>query len=233
MKAGVVVFPGSNCDHDCYHVLKHILEIETVFLWHKDTDLQDVDLVIFPGGFSYGDYLRCGAIASHSPIVNKIIEFANNGGYVLGICNGFQVLTETGLLPGALTRNKNLKFICENVNLCVTNSDTPFTNFYSYGEIIKIPIAHMDGNYFIDNIGYNELIANNQIVFKYSDKNGQTNKKSNPNGSVGNIAGITNKEKNVLGMMPHPERCAEEILTNTDGYNLFKSIKNFIIKGEK
>lgn len=231
MKAGVVVFPGSNCDHDCYHVLKHVLGAETVFLWHKDTDLQGVDLVVFPGGFSYGDYLRCGAIASHSPIMGSIIEFANNGGFVLGICNGFQVLTESGLLPGALNRNKGLKFICEDITLTVENSDTPFTNYYSDGELIRIPIAHMDGNYFIDDAGYKSLVENKQIVFKYCDDKGSINEASNPNGSVGNIAGIVNENRNVLGMMPHPERCAEEVLTGVDGFNMFKSIKKFI-KGE-
>lgn len=231
MKAGVVVFPGSNCDHDCYHVLKHVLDIETVFLWHKDTDLQNVDLVVLPGGFSYGDYLRCGAIASHSPIVSSIIDYANKGGYVLGICNGFQVLTESGLLPGALTQNKGLKFICEDTNLVVNNTDTPFTNYYSDGELIKIPIAHMDGCYFIDDEGYNSLKSNKQIILKYCDEKGKAHKSSNPNGSVGNIAGIINLNRNVLGMMPHPERCAEDILTGVDGYNMFKSIKKFI-KGE-
>jgi phosphoribosylformylglycinamidine synthase len=166
-------------------------------------------------------------------LMEEISSFITENKLILGICNGFQVLTESGLLPGALTKNKNLKFICENVNLCVSNSDTPFTNFYTFGEIIKIPIAHMDGNYFIDDDGYNSLIENNQIIFKYCDKNGSTSRKANPNGSVGNIAGITNIKKNVLGMMPHPERCAEEILNNTDGLNIFKSIKNFIEKGEK
>lgn len=231
MKAGVVVFPGSNCDHDCYHVLKHVMGVETVFLWHKDTDLQGVDLVIFPGGFSYGDYMRCGAIASHSPIVESIVKFANNGGFVWGICNGFQVLTETGLLPGALIRNNGLKFICKDVSLTIANTDTPFTNYYSDGELIKIPIAHMDGNYYIDDNGYNDLLFHKQIVFRYCDGKGNINDKSNPNGSIENIAGIVNKERNVLGMMPHPERCAEDILTGTDGLNMFKSIKSFI-KGE-
>ena len=228
MKAGVVVFPGSNCDHDCYHVLKHVLEIDTEFLWHKDTDLKGVDLVILPGGFSYGDYLRCGAIASHSPIMDSIKEFADKGGFVMGICNGFQILTESGLLPGALTRNKKLKFVCKYVNISVENSNTPYSNYYSDGEIIKIPIAHMDGNYFIDENGYNDLLINKQIVFRYCDLNGNIDLKSNPNGSVGNIAGIINKKRNVLGMMPHPERCAEEILSGTDGMLIFKSIKKAI-----
>lgn len=228
MKAGVVVFPGSNCDHDCYHVLKHVIGAETVFLWHKDTDLQGVDLVVFPGGFSYGDYLRCGAIAKFSPIVNEVIKFAENGGHVLGICNGFQVLTESGLLPGALMRNRGLKFKCEYVNLRVDNSDTPYTNMYADGEVIRIPIAHADGNYYIDEEGMKELEENKQIVFRYCDENGTAEDDSNPNGSLGNIAGIINKTGNVLGMMPHPERCAEGIMETRDGYFLFESIAKFI-----
>lgn len=231
MKAGVVVFPGSNCDHDCYHVLKHVAGFDTQFLWHKDTDLKGVDLVVLPGGFSYGDYLRCGAIASHSPIMDAVVKFAQKGGFVIGICNGFQVLTESGLLPGALMRNKDLKFICKHVNLVVQNVDTAFTSFYSNGEVVRIPIAHMDGNYFIDEKGLLELRENSQIVFRYSDSNGDTNQESNPNGSVYNIAGIVNKEGNVLGMMPHPERCAEEILGGMDGYHIFNSIKK-TIKGD-
>jgi phosphoribosylformylglycinamidine synthase len=228
MKAGVVVFPGSNCDHDCYHVLKHVIGAETVFLWHKDTDLQGVDLVVFPGGFSYGDYLRCGAIAKFSPIVNEVIKFAENGGHVLGICNGFQVLTESGLLPGALMRNRGLKFKCEYLNLRVDNSDTPYTNMYADGEVIRIPIAHADGNYYIDEEGMKELEENNQIVFRYCDENGTAEDDSNPNGSLGNIAGIINKNGNVLGMMPHPERCAESVMETRDGYFLFESIAKFI-----
>lgn len=228
MKAGVVVFPGSNCDHDCYHVLKHVIGADTVFLWHKDTDLQGVDLVVFPGGFSYGDYLRCGAIAKFSPIVNEVIKFANAGGHVLGICNGFQVLTECGLLPGALLRNKGLKFICDYVNLRVDNTDTPFTGMYAAGEVVRVPIAHMEGNYFIDDEGLKSLEENNQIVFRYCDENGTCEEDSNPNGAMANIAGIINKEGNVLGMMPHPERCSEKIMETRDGYFLFESLAKFI-----
>lgn len=224
MKAGVVVFPGSNCDHDCYHVLKHVMGVETVFLWHKDTDLQGVDLVVLPGGFSYGDYLRCGAIAKFSPIVSEIVNFANKGGNVLGICNGFQVLTETGLLPGALMRNRDLKFICKYLNLRVDNSDTPYTRMYADGEVISIPVAHMDGNYFIDSGGMKSLEDNGQIVFRYCDENGETGDSANPNGSLHNIAGIVNTSGNVLGMMPHPERCAEGVMETRDGYFLFESI---------
>jgi phosphoribosylformylglycinamidine synthase len=224
MKAGVVVFPGSNCDHDCYHVLKHVMGADTVFLWHKDTDLQGVDLVVFPGGFSYGDYLRCGAIAKFSPIVSEVVKFADAGGHVLGICNGFQVLTEAGLLPGALMRNRDLKFLCRYVNLRVENSDTPFSRMYADGEVIGVPVAHADGNYYIDPAGLEELEENNQIIFRYCDGNGEVNSDTNPNGSLHNIAGIVNKNRNVLGMMPHPERCAEGVMETRDGYFLFESI---------
>lgn len=231
MKAGVVVFPGSNCDHDCYHVLKHVLEIDTVFLWHKDKDLKGVDFIVLPGGFSYGDYLRCGAIASQSEIIESVVDFAVKGGLVLGICNGFQILTESGLLPGALLRNRDLKFICRDVNLVVSNVNTPFTSYYAPGEVIKMPVAHMDGNYFIDEDGLAGLIENEQIVFRYSNSNGEILDDYNPNGSIDNIAGIINKKGNVLGMMPHPERCAEEILGNTDGFHLFNSVKKFLKGG--
>jgi len=224
MKAGVVVFPGSNCDHDCYHVLKHVMGVETVFLWHKDTDLQGVDLVVFPGGFSYGDYLRCGAIAKFSPIVSEIVNFAGKGGRVLGICNGFQVLTETGLLPGALMRNRDLKFICKYTNLLVENCDSHYSRMYAAGEVISVPVAHMDGNYFIDSDGLSRLQDNNQIIFRYCDENGECSDETNLNGSVSNIAGIINEKGNVLGMMPHPERCAEGVMETRDGYFLFESI---------
>ncbi|ADD68750.1 phosphoribosylformylglycinamidine synthase I [Denitrovibrio acetiphilus DSM 12809] len=228
MKAGVVVFPGSNCDHDCYHVLKHVMGVDTVFLWHKDTDLQGVDLVVLPGGFSYGDYLRSGAIAKFSPIVSEIVDFANKGGKVLGICNGFQVLTETGLLPGALMRNRDLKFICKYLNLRVENSDTPFTRMYAAGEVVGIPVAHMDGNYYIDPEGLAKLEENNQVVFRYCDENGECIDSTNPNGSLNNIAGIVNEAGNVLGMMPHPERCTEGVMETRDGYFLFESIMKAI-----
>ncbi|MGD9807922.1 MAG: phosphoribosylformylglycinamidine synthase subunit PurQ [Deferribacterales bacterium] len=224
MKAGVVVFPGSNCDHDCYHVLKHVMGVETVFLWHKDTDLQGVDLVVFPGGFSYGDYLRSGAIAKFSPIVNEVKNFAGKGGHVLGICNGFQVLTEAGLLPGALMRNRDLKFICKYVNLRVDNSDTPFSRMYASGEVVGIPVAHMDGNYYIDPDGLKRLEDNGQVVFRYCDENGEVIDSTNLNGSLNNIAGIVNEAGNVMGMMPHPERCAEGMMETRDGYFLFESI---------
>ncbi|MGE4498371.1 MAG: phosphoribosylformylglycinamidine synthase subunit PurQ [Deferribacterales bacterium] len=230
MKAGVVVFPGSNCDHDCYHVLKHVLGMDTVFLWHKDADLKGVDLVVLPGGFSYGDYLRCGAIAKHSPIMQEVSEFADKGGYVLGICNGFQVLTESGLLPGALLRNRELKFICKYVNLRVDNAGTAFTSRYADGEIVRIPIAHAEGNYFASEEVIKELEENNQIVFRYCDEYGETSDGSNPNGSINGIAGIINKGGNVLGMMPHPERCAEEIMQTKDGFHIFESLRK-VVKG--
>lgn len=226
MKAGVVVFPGSNCDHDCYYALSNVVEIDTKYIWHKESRLDDFDLVVLPGGFSYGDYLRSGAIAKHSPIMDAIVDFANKGGHVLGICNGFQVLTEVGLLPGALIKNRGLKFICKYVDLIVENSRTVFTSYYNNGEIISIPIAHMDGNYYIDDKGLSELIENEQIVFIYCDSKGETNDVNNPNGSVYNIAGIINKNGNVMGLMPHPERCAEKIFGG-DGFYLFESIKNF------
>lgn len=230
MKAGVVVFPGSNCDHDCYHVLKHVLGMDTVFLWHKDADLKGADLVVLPGGFSYGDYLRCGAIAKHSPIMQEVSEFADKGGHVLGICNGFQVLTESGLLPGALLRNTELKFICKYVNLRVDNAGTAFTSRYADGEIVRIPIAHAEGNYFASEEVIKELEENNQVVFRYCDEYGETSEGSNPNGSINGIAGIINKGGNVLGMMPHPERCAEEIMQTKDGFHIFESLRK-VVKG--
>jgi len=216
MKFGVVVFPGSNCDRDCYNVPANVLGEEAVYLWHKETHLKDVDCIILPGGFSYGDYLRCGAIARQSPIMKSVISFANDGGFVIGICNGFQVLTEAGLLPGVLMRNESLKFICKTVQLKVENTKTPWTRRYKEGEIISMPIAHGDGNYFCDEVTLKRLKNNNQIVFRYFSKN--------PNGALENIAGIINERGNVLGMMPHPERISEELLGGTDGVRVFRSI---------
>ncbi|ADR18968.1 phosphoribosylformylglycinamidine synthase subunit I [Calditerrivibrio nitroreducens DSM 19672] len=231
MKAGVVVFPGSNCDHDCYYVLKEIVGFDTSFIWHKDKKLKKYDLIVLPGGFSFGDYLRCGAIASKSPIMDSIIDFAENGGLVIGICNGFQILTESGLLPGALIRNRNLKFICKYVNITVEYINSPFTSYYTTGEVLKIPIAHAEGNYYIDEKGLEELKDNNQILFRYCSESGVVDDESNPNGSVYNIAGIVNKKGNVLGMMPHPERAAEQVLGSVDGIHIFTSVKNFLQKG--
>lgn len=224
MKFGVVVFPGSNCDHDCYHVLKHVFGQKTEFIWHKDTSLKGFDCVVLPGGFSYGDYLRCGAIAKFSPIIKEIRNFAGSGGRVMGICNGFQILVESGLLPGALTRNKNLRFQCRNVHLRVENSGTPFTKGLAKGKVLKIPIAHAEGNYYADEETLKALEENGQVLFRYATATGEVTEEANPNGSLNNIAGIMNKEKNVLGMMPHPERCAEAVLGNTDGRMIFESI---------
>lgn len=228
---GVVVFPGSNCDHDAYYAIKKILDCQVNFLWHKDDDLQKSEVIILPGGFSYGDYLRTGSIARFSPIMQSVIEFANNGGIVIGICNGFQILLEAGLLPGVMLKNKSLQFICKNVYLSVANSETLFTKDIPAGKTLKVPIAHGDGNYFTDENTLKELVENKQIVFQYSSQKGEVNEKYNPNGSVMNIAGIMNKEGNVLGMMPHPERCCDPVLGKTDGALIFNSvINNFLIE---
>tara|TARA_Y100001954_G_C15657394_1_gene525903 strand:- start:155 stop:838 length:684 start_codon:yes stop_codon:yes gene_type:complete len=223
MKFGVVVFPGSNCDQDMIYVIESVLGHQVVELWHKDTDLKGVDFVVLPGGFSYGDYLRSGAIAQFSPIMNEIIGFANSGGFVLGVCNGFQILTECGLLPGALLHNTSHKFICKNVNLKVITKDSIVSKLYD-SSIIKIPIAHGEGKYYCDSNTLIKLEKNNQIIFKYCDENGRVSDNSNPNGSIKNIAGICNEERNVFGMMPHPERAADKELRNQDGKTLFKSI---------
>mgnify|MGYP001408901623 FL=1 len=227
MKFGVVIFPGSNCDKDIIFAIQNTIGQQVVELWHKDQDLQNCDVIFLPGGFSYGDYLRSGAIAKFSPIMKEVINFAENGGYLIGICNGFQILTESGLLPGALLHNTNNKFICKNVYLKVNNHNSLITNKYN-GQAIKIPIAHGEGRFFADDITLQELEKNNQIIFKYCDKNGNISDDSNPNGSLANIAGICNKNKNVFGMMPHPERAADPLLSNVDGVNLFKSILNYI-----
>ena len=226
MKFGVVIFPGSNCDKDIICSIQNTTEKNVVELWHKNTDLKNCDVIFLPGGFSFGDYLRSGAIAKFSPIMSKIIDFANNGGYLIGICNGFQILTESGLLPGALLHNTNNKFICKNVYLKVKNHDALITNQYNE-KAIKIPIAHGEGRFFADKNTLNELEENNQIIFQYCDKNGIVDDDSNPNGSLFNIAGICNKNRNVFGMMPHPERAADPLLNNIDGINLFKSILSY------
>jgi phosphoribosylformylglycinamidine synthase subunit PurQ / glutaminase len=228
MKFGIVVFPGSNCDMDMMYVLETIMKQEVVKLWHKDTDLQEVDFVILPGGFSYGDYLRSGAIAKFSPIMKEIIGFANAGGYVMGICNGFQILTESGLLPGALLHNTTHKFICKNTFLKVNTKNTLVTNKYGNGAI-KIPIAHAEGRYFADEKTLKLLVDNDQILFKYCDKDGSITEDANPNGSLMNIAGVCNKERNVFGMMPHPERASDGALNNQDGRLLFESILNEVL----
>jgi phosphoribosylformylglycinamidine synthase len=228
-KFGVVVFPGSNCDHDAYYALKKVLGNEAEFLWHKNKDLQNSDVIILPGGFSYGDYLRTGSIARFSPIMEEVIKFANNGGIVIGICNGFQILLEAGLLPGVMIQNKSLKFICKDVTLKVENKNTIFTNSVEKN-LLTIPVAHGDGNYFADEKTLSELEENNQIVFRYASTDGETSDEFNPNGSVSNIAGIVNKENTILGMMPHPERCCDPVLGKTDGAAIFNSVVNNILK---
>ncbi|MDW8109302.1 MAG: phosphoribosylformylglycinamidine synthase I [Candidatus Kryptonium sp.] len=224
LKFGVVVFPGSNCDHDTYYVLKKVFGQDVKLIWHKDGTIGDVDVVILPGGFSYGDYLRPGAIARFSPVMQDVIRFAKRGGKVMGICNGFQILVESGLLPGALLRNSSLRFVCKFVYVRVENKNTIFTSQCEKGEVLKLPIAHGDGNYYVDDETLKKLIDNEQIVFRYCDKHGNITEESNPNGSVYNIAGIINEEGNVLGMMPHPERCSEPVLGCTDGAKIFNSL---------
>ena len=228
MKFGVVVFPGSNCDMDMVYVLETIMKQEVVKLWHKDTNLKGCDFIILPGGFSFGDYLRSGAIAKFSPIMNEIIGFANAGGYVMGICNGFQILTESGLLPGALLHNTSHKFICKNIYLKTITRNTLVTNSYA-NSAIKIPIAHAEGKYFADESTLKSLIENDQILFKYCNEDGDITDDANPNGSLMNIAGVCNKERNVFGMMPHPERAADQELSNEDGKGLFESILNKVL----
>jgi len=224
MKFGIVVFPGSNCDHDAYHVAKHVLGEEAVFLWHKDESLQGCDVVILPGGFSYGDYLRTGAIARFSPIMKSVGRFAADGGRVIGICNGFQILLEAGLLPGAMLKNERLKFVCRHVHLRVETRRTPFTGLCAPGEVLSIPVAHHDGNYFADAATLAELKAHDQIVFRYCTEAGLLRADANPNGSAEHIAGICNRAGNVLGMMPHPERAAEALLGSADGLKIFQSL---------
>ena len=215
MKFGVVLFPGSNCDADAVHVMKNVLGQPTVELWHKDRDLQGCEVIVVPGGFSYGDYLRCGAIARFSPIMEEVSRHAARGGTVMGICNGFQILTEAGLLPGVLLRNASLKFICRDVELKVENADTPFTRGLKKGELLRMPIAHAEGNYFLDDAGLERLEGNGQVILRYRE---------NPNGARNDIAGIVSEKRNVLGMMPHPERACEALLGSADGLKLFQSL---------
>lgn len=227
MKFGVVVFPGSNCDDDVVHVLSEVMQQETVKLWHKESVLSGFDTndcIVLPGGFSYGDYLRAGAIARFSPIMEAVVDFANAGGYVWGICNGFQILCEVGLLPGALLRNANQKFIAKNVLLRSQTKNSPITATIPPGKVLKIPIAHAEGRYFADEATLQELQTNDQILFKYCDEKGNLTEEANPNGALLNIAGICNLERNVFGMMPHPERASEAALGNTDGKLLFESL---------
>ena len=223
MKFGIVTFPGSNCDQDMHHVLRNVLNQDTVSLWHKDVDLQNCDVIVLPGGFSYGDYLRSGAIAKFSRIMNSIINFANRGGFVIGICNGFQILCESKLLPGALLHNNSHKFICKNTYLSVTSNSSRFTSKYSLNQVIKIPFAHGEGRYHAEVNTLDTLKENDQIIFQYCNSNGKIDIGSNINGSALNIAGICNINRNVFGMMPHPERASDSELSNTDGINFFLS----------
>ncbi|OGL41743.1 MAG: phosphoribosylformylglycinamidine synthase I [Candidatus Schekmanbacteria bacterium RIFCSPHIGHO2_02_FULL_38_11] len=228
MKFGIIVFPGSNCDHDCYHVIRHIVKEDAEYIWHKNEKLSNYDCIIVPGGFSYGDYLRTGAIARFSKIMKPVEEFAGRGGFVIGICNGFQILLEAGLLPGAMIKNKTLKFICKHVHVRVEDIDTPFTNSYKKGDVLKIPIAHADGNYFADPETIKILKRDNQIIFRYCNPQGEITEESNPNGSLENIAGICNKKRNVVGMMPHPERASEKVLGSDDGIKIWESIVRLV-----
>jgi len=224
VKFGVVVFPGSNCDHDCYYALKHALGQDVRFIWHKESSLEEIDVVILPGGFSYGDYLRTGAIARFSPVMEAVVNFARDGGVVIGICNGFQILCEAGLLPGVLMRNESLRFVCEFSNIRVENNRTIFSNCCREGQILSIPVAHAEGLYFADESTLCRLNENKQVLFRYCDSEGNLRREANPNGSVQNIAAIMNEQGNVLGMMPHPDRCFEDVLTSSDGVLIFKSI---------
>jgi phosphoribosylformylglycinamidine synthase len=224
MKFGVVIFPGSNCDHDTYHVISKVIGQPVDFIWHKQQTVEGFDAIILPGGFSYGDYLRCGAIARFSPVMPAIQEFAAAGGLLMGICNGFQILCEAGLLPGTLLRNRDLKFICEHVNIRVERTDTPFTAACTPGQVLSVPVAHGDGNYFCDPATLAQLEAEGRILFRYCDAQGEVNEAANINGSLGAIAGICNRERNVVGLMPHPERASESALGSNDGRILFRSM---------
>jgi phosphoribosylformylglycinamidine synthase len=224
MRFGIVVFPGTNCDRDCWHVVKRVLNCDAEFVWHEERDVSRFDCIILPGGFSYGDYLRVGAVARFSPVMESVRDFAEKGGLVIGICNGFQILVEAGLLPGALVRNKTTHFICKFVNLRVENADTPFTNQCKVGQVLRIPIAHNDGRFFCDKETLKRLERNGQIVFRYCTPEGEVTEEANPNGSIENIAGIVNERGNVLGMMPHPERASEKLLGSEDGLLIWRSI---------
>ncbi len=224
MKFGVVVFPGSNCDHDTYHVISKVIGQPVDFIWHKDDEIGRYDAIILPGGFSYGDYLRTGAIARFSPVMSSVKDFARDGRLVLGICNGFQILCEAGLLPGALLRNRDLKFVCEHVNVRVERTDTPFTSACSSGQILSMPVAHGDGNFFCDQETLTRLEDENRVVLRYCDAQGRVSDEANPNGSLNSIAGICNRERNVMGLMPHPERASESLLGSKDGRAVFLSM---------
>ncbi len=242
MKFGVVVFPGSNCDHDAFYAIGNVLKKPVEFIWHQSEDLANCDAVILPGGFSYGDYLRTGAIARFSPVMKSVEKFANSGGLVLGICNGFQILCEAGLLPGAMMRNSGLRFICRHVHIRVEQTDTPFTNAAQQGDVLKIPIAHSDGNYTCDEATLADLEKNRQVIFRYTMTDGagraaaaqkEADDAGNPNGAIGNIAGICNRERNVLGLMPHPERAVESALGSSDGLVIFRSTVEALVDAAK
>jgi len=233
MKFGVVVFPASNCDHDAFYAIGNVLQKPVEFIWHQSENLANCDAIILPGGFSYGDYLRTGAIARFSPVMRSVERFAASGGLVLGICNGFQILCEAGLLPGAMMRNRGLRFICRHVHIRVEQSDTPFTNLASPGQILKIPIAHSDGNYTVDDTTAAQLEKNHQVVFRYTTPDGSNDAAGNPNGAVRNIAGVCNRERNVAGLMPHPERAVESALGSNDGLVIFRSMVEALVGAAK
>ncbi len=224
MTVGVIVFPGSNCDHDTYHAAKHVFDLDARFIWHEEASVGDVDVVIVPGGFSYGDYLRSGAVARFSPVMQDVVRFADEGGLVLGICNGFQILCEAGLLPGTLMRNESLRFSCKWATLRVESADTPFTRSMEAGRVVRFPIAHGEGRYFAEEDVIDDLEAHDQVVFRYATEAGEVTEDANPNGSLRNIAGIVNRERNVLGLMPHPERCVEPLVGGDDGALIFQSL---------
>jgi len=231
MKFGIVVFPGSNCDHDAYHATKHVLGQDAEFIWHKDTDLKGADALILPGGFSYGDYLRTGAIARFSPIMREVQAFAAKGGPVLGVCNGFQILLEAGLIPGAMLRNRGVKFVCAHVHVRVEQTDTPFTSSARKGQVLRIPIAHGEGNYFAPPDVVAKLEANRQVIFRYTTPQGEVADEANPNGSIAGIAGLCNEARNVVGLMPHPERACESSLGSADGLVILESAVQSVKSG--
>jgi phosphoribosylformylglycinamidine synthase len=233
MKFGVIVFPGSNCDHDAFHAVADVLHKPVEFIWHQSEDLAGADALILPGGFAYGDYLRTGAIARFSPVMNAVEKFAKAGGPVLGICNGFQILLEAGLLPGAVMRNSGLRYICRHVHIRIEETDTPFTNAARPGQILQIPIAHNDGNYTVDEASLRELERNRQILFRYTSTDGKDDAAGNPNGSLRNIAGVCNVQRNVAGLMPHPERAVESVLGSSDGLVIMKSMVEALVGAAK
>lgn len=233
MKFGVVVFPGSNCDHDAFYAISNILKKPVEFIWHQSQELANCDAMILPGGFAFGDYLRTGAIARFSPVMKSVSKLAKSGGMVLGVCNGFQILLEAGLLPGAMMRNSGLRFICRPVHVRVEQTDTPFTNAAAKGQILKIPIAHSDGNYTCDEATLAELERNRQVIFRYTTADGTDDAAGNPNGSMANIAGICNRERNVAGLMPHPERAVESALDSADGLVIFRSMVEALVGAAK